>query len=402
MKRFFAAIFSLSFFISCVHKVQGSTLGSSDQEQQTYSLVILSESDFVTTREGVKHPTGYFLSELAGPAIALKKLGHRLIFATPSGKRPTMDQVSNDGKWFKNADSYEEALRFVKEEQGIMTPVSFASLGNRDLSKFESVFVPGGHAPLEDLISNPQLARILNHFHREAKPTALICHGPAALLSAKVEDGWLYAGYGMTAFSSREEKQEEDAGHLDGQMPFYLDAELAKLGAIIDNKDPWQSSSIRHKELITGQNPMSEEEFTGLFLEAIVERKLASVQVRTLNPGDPLSVGVLYSVAQNVFDNSRFDAGYRTLWIGYSNGDSDNFVRRLEPHIELTQESLAPQGLLDYIVYATAGYEIAYQRWTSKEAAEKAFATDSGKRVASDAATFMKPLLYKEIQKNPF
>ncbi len=206
----------------------------------------------------------------------------------------------------------------------------------------------------------------------------------------------------MTAFSSREEKQEEEAGHLDGQMPFYLDAELSKLGAIIENKDPWQSSTVRHKELITGQNPMSEEEFTGLFLEAIVERSLARLQIKTLNPGDSLSVGVLYSVAQYVFDTSMFDTGYRTLWIGYSNGDANKFVTRLEPHIKLTQESLAPHGMLDYLVYAAAGYEIAYQRWTSKEAAEKAFATDSGKRVASDAATFMKPLLYKEIQKNPF
>jgi len=42
-----------------------------------------------------------------------------------------------------------------------------------------------GHAPLEDLKDDKGLGRILLHFHRAQRPTAVICHAPIALLSAK-------------------------------------------------------------------------------------------------------------------------------------------------------------------------------------------------------------------------
>lgn len=42
-----------------------------------------------------------------------------------------------------------------------------------------------GHAPLEDLKDDKDLGRILLHFHRAQRPTAIICHAPIALLSAK-------------------------------------------------------------------------------------------------------------------------------------------------------------------------------------------------------------------------
>ncbi|MBS2036037.1 hypothetical protein JST97_13695 [bacterium] len=40
---------------------------------------------------------------------------------------------------------------------------------------------------MADLITDPHLGRILEHFHRAGKPTAMIGHGPAAALSAQAD-----------------------------------------------------------------------------------------------------------------------------------------------------------------------------------------------------------------------
>lgn len=256
--------------IGCAVQPQTNTIQEAHYTSKPKILIVLSASDHVTTREGTTHKTGYFLSELAGPAIALKQAGYELAFATPNGKHPTMDPISNDQKWFKNSEDLTDALRFVHSESSLKHPLSLESLNDKQLDAFAGVVVPGGHAPLEDLSRNAAVGQVLKYFHNTHKPTGLICHGPAALLSAPTDsNGWLYKGYRMTAFSTAEEQQEENAGRLDGHMPFYLDAQLVKFGATIQNASPWQSNAVRDRELITGQNPMSEEQFTALLLEAL-------------------------------------------------------------------------------------------------------------------------------------
>jgi len=71
------------------------------------------------------------------------------------------------------------------------------------LSNYDIVVIPGGHPPMVDLYMEESLGTILSYFHSQAKPTAAICHGPVALLSAQLVSGsneWPYAGYNITVF----------------------------------------------------------------------------------------------------------------------------------------------------------------------------------------------------------
>ena len=262
---------TLVLLAGCTHKEVSPLATSSPVNNPPQILVLLSGSDHVTTKEGVSHRTGYFLSELTGPGIALERAGLEVVFATPGGKTPSMDPSSNDQKWFKTPGAMADSLDYVRRQIGLKTPLAIESLSDENLSNFIGIFVPGGHAPLEDLANNSEVGRILEFFHNHEKPTALICHGPAALLSAKQGNHWLYNGYMMTGFSAAEEKQEEDAGHLDGHMPFYLDEELRANGGVVSVASPWTSSVVKDRELITGQNPMSEEAFTSVLLEAVIK-----------------------------------------------------------------------------------------------------------------------------------
>ncbi len=90
---------------------------------------------------------------------------------------------TGDVRWFLNAAKYESARGFVATvfKNGVL---SLTDLDSDQLDRFDSVFVPGGHATMEQYPTNAAMGRILLYFHQNAKPTALICHGPAALIGA--------------------------------------------------------------------------------------------------------------------------------------------------------------------------------------------------------------------------
>lgn len=350
-------------------------------------LVVLSAKSYVTTAEGNRHSTGYFLSELVVPAQHLEAAGIALTFATPGGVAPAMDVVSDDAKWFGNDTTQLEAARtFVAVHLSPDSIVNLDQLDEEDLSQFSGILFPGGHAPMEDLLHDAGVARALQYFHQEGRPTGLICHGPAALLAT---EPFLYAGYRMTSFSTAEESQEEQAGHLDGTMPFYLDQALAALGAHVEVGAPWASQAVRDRELITGRNPFSDHAFADLFLEALAEQALDNAKAISyagrLQPGAKTTVMPLPA-----------EGGYRTIWVGGRRDGVTNFVSRLEPHVALTVETFASRGLLGYVVFATPDAEIAEMVWTDRAAAELAFAAPEGQAVAADAGSFMTALLFKE------
>ncbi|MEI7530001.1 MAG: type 1 glutamine amidotransferase domain-containing protein [Elusimicrobiota bacterium] len=233
-------------------------------------LVVMSGADHVTLKSGELHPTGYFLSELTGPALALKAAGYELVFANPTGKEPAMDKTSDSAQWYKTGEDYQLAKAFVAGAAGLKKPRRLASFTDKELSTFSALFVPGGHAPMQDLFKDAGMGKLLAFFHKKGIPTALICHGPAALL-ASAGGKWIYYGYKMSVFSTPEEQQQEKGGALAGLVPFYAAEELSKAGGVVSSTAPWSSYAVQDRELITAQNPMSEGEFTPLLLKAVAE-----------------------------------------------------------------------------------------------------------------------------------
>jgi putative intracellular protease/amidase len=152
--------------------------------------------------------------------------------------------------------------------------ISLARVEQIGYDHFDAVYVPGGHAPMQDLLVSSELGRLLTHFHELGKTTALACHGPIALLStladapgfvaafetqatAKVQSDWIYAGYKLTVFSNREEEMAK--GLLKGgEMKFYPQDALLKAGGEFSQAEvPFASHVVVDRELITGQNPAS-------------------------------------------------------------------------------------------------------------------------------------------------
>ena len=242
-------------------------------------LVVLSDSSKLDLKDGKVFATGFYLNELLQPVKLLLDAGHHVTFATPNGNAPTVDKTSIDKMYFNNDEAelqtYKDLLAQLKLNLPEQSPViSLSRVEQLGYAHFDAVYIPGGHAPMQDLLHSRSLGRLLKDFHQQGKTTALVCHGPIALLStlpdaenftrqlqgAKPVKGsadWIYAGYKMTVISNKEE--EEAKGLLNGgAMKFYPQTALEQAGGLYrSNASNWTPYVVIDRELITGQNPAS-------------------------------------------------------------------------------------------------------------------------------------------------
>lgn len=239
-------------------------------------LVVVSAADFIWVQERDTGrvrttPAGYFLSELAFPLARLLETGSEITFATPGGIEPTMDRVSDSPSllYYKSASEYRTMRELVTSQPGMQHPKVLEELDEEDLAAFDALFVPGGHAPMTDLAKSEAMARVLVHFHENAKPTASLCHGPAAFLAAKP---FPYAGYRMTALSDGEERLQELLNVYDTnvRLTWYVERALDAAGADYErNLVKFTSRVVSDRELVTGQNPQSARALGRAFAEKV-------------------------------------------------------------------------------------------------------------------------------------
>lgn len=240
-------------------------------------LVVLSDEATLDLKAGKTFQTGFYLNELMQPVKMLMDAGHTITFATPQGKAPTLDKGSVNPMFFGGdqaaLDAHAKLLEQLRLTDKDNSPVvSLARVEQQGYARYDAVYVPGGHAPMQDLLTSAALGKVLSAFHKDGKPTALVCHGPIALLSAmpdakgftmKLAQGatptqpkWIYSGYKVTVFTNSEEEASK-AQLGGGEMKFYPETALVKAGLKFSKAANWEGNVVTDRELITGQNPAS-------------------------------------------------------------------------------------------------------------------------------------------------
>jgi hypothetical protein len=76
----------------------------------------------------------------------------------------------------------------------------------------------------------------------------------------------------MTIFSTAEEQQREPL-EIGGKVLFYPDFALRTAGGDVSVLAPWSSYVLQDRELISGQNPFSDQALLKLLLPALVRRR---------------------------------------------------------------------------------------------------------------------------------
>ena len=257
-------------------------------------LVLVSSGHGLPLKDGkVYAGAGYYLNELTVPVRALMKEGYEITFANPKGNTPQLDVNSAIAQFFGGDEAkLQDYLKFKDSLTGLKNPTRISDVIASGLDQYDAVFVPGGHGPMMDLLDDPDAGTVMRHFHKTSKPTAVLCHGPISLLSALPNSkefvaalsagdtagahakaqGWIYAGYKMTIFSTAEEQQREPL-EIGGKVLFYPDFALRTAGGDVSVVAPWGSYVLQDCELISGQNPFSDEALLKLLLPALNRRK---------------------------------------------------------------------------------------------------------------------------------
>ncbi len=256
-------------------------------------LVVLSENQSLKLKENKSYQTGNYLNEFAIPLMTLIDAGFEPVYFTTTGKTPALDKDSISSNYFdKDEKIFNRALNLFNSI-GHSQPLHSLTKFEKSLEGVIAIFVPGGHAPVIDLALDPNLGKLLRWAHEKKVVTALICHGPIALLSAlknprqtlellaegKIKEAkelakdWPYKGYEMTIFSNIEEKIAED-GKLKGKMLYYPADALLLAGGKSISAESWSSHVIEDRELITAQNPNSVNEFSEKLLATVKKKSL--------------------------------------------------------------------------------------------------------------------------------
>ena len=257
-------------------------------------LVLVSSGHGLQLKDGkVYAGAGYYLNELTVPVRALMKEGYEITFANPKGNTPQMDVNSAIAQFFGGDEAkLQDYLKFRDSLTGLNHPARISEVIASGLDQYSAVFVPGGHGPMIDLLDDPDAGTVMRHFHETSKPTAVLCHGPISLLSAlpnstevvgalaagdttgarSKAQGWIYSGYKMTIFSTAEEQQREPL-EIGGKVLFYPDFALRTAGADLSVVAPWKSYVLQDREVISGQNPFSDEALLKLLLLALNGKK---------------------------------------------------------------------------------------------------------------------------------
>ena len=261
-------------------------------------LVLVSSGYGLPLKDGKTYAgAGYYLNELTVPVRALMEEGYEITFANPKGNTPQLDLHSAVPDFFGGSEAkLQDYFKFRDSLTGLKNPTRISEVVASGLDQYDAVFVPGGHGPMEDLLDDPDAGTVMRHFHETSKPTAVLCHGPISLLSALRNSkefvaalsagdasgahvkaqGWIYAGYKMTIFSTAEEQQREPL-EIHGKVLFYPDFALSTAGGDVSVRAPWTSYVIQDRELISGQNPFSDQALLKLLLPALnAQKKVAA------------------------------------------------------------------------------------------------------------------------------
>lgn len=223
-------------------------------------LIVLSSA--TKTLKG--EDTGVFISELAHPFYAIHQHTD-ITFASPTG-HSVIDPSSIE--MFKDDI---ESMSFLKDRADKYQ--NNVPLSQINPAEYDAVFLPGGHGPSLDIITNNDAQRVISRIYQNGKPVAAVCHAGGVLGSVVDKNSEsIYKGRKATAFSNTEEEQ---VGKVDSIAELPEDHIKRHGGIYVKADQPWGECVIvdknAHGVYISGQNPASAKKLGEELLKAIHE-----------------------------------------------------------------------------------------------------------------------------------
>ena len=210
-------------------------------------IVLTSHNQLGNTGE----KTGFWLEEFAAPYYVFKDAGAEITLASPNGGQPPLDPKSELKDFQTDA-----TRRFNADTKSQAQLAETAKLSEVNASDYDTIFYPGGHGPLWDLVNDQNSIQLIESFWAQNKPVSAVCHAPIVLVNAKDENGNpIVKDKEVTGFTN----DEEAAVGLTDVVPMLVENQLIEKGGNYSKADNFTPYMRRDGNLITGQNPASSE-----------------------------------------------------------------------------------------------------------------------------------------------
>ncbi|BDA41140.1 Glyoxalase 3 at C-terminar half [Coccomyxa sp. Obi] len=227
----------------------------------------------VCTSEGVLGdtdvPTGVWAEELAAPYYLFLKKGYLIDIVSIAGGKVPIDPLSVALPYDK-ISIIKHFLADVDLQKKLNSTISVAYI---DPTPYAAIFFPGGHGIAWDGPFSKEIMRIVESAFAAGKVIGAVCHGPAALVNAKITDP-SHPLHGQSILTGKQvtglSNSEEDATGRATLVPFLLEDKLREVGGnYVRGPRDLGPYAIRAGQIITGQNPASSLRAAELVVEAL-------------------------------------------------------------------------------------------------------------------------------------
>jgi putative intracellular protease/amidase len=248
--------------VAADHHMRVDTVSSTPRKV----LIVVANPATATT---VGWRVGFWGAELTHPYYELTERGIEVTIASPDGGKVEMDALSDprdESKW-----SSEDLITmgFVHTPELMALLEDTPKLADLVLDEYDAIMIAGGLAPMFTYRDRQDIHAAIRHFYESEKPTAIYCHGTAALVDLKLSDGsYLVEGRTVTGFSNAEEDYSD---RFVGQtvMPFRVEDALRERGANYVQGGLFKAFTVRDGRLMTGQQQYSGRKVAQMLIEAL-------------------------------------------------------------------------------------------------------------------------------------
>jgi putative intracellular protease/amidase len=244
MKQMIKALLAIPILLLAA-KLYAKGPGSIDRKVKRILIVVTSVGQVSSNGK----PTGLWLEEFAAPYYLFQGAGVEITVASPQGGKAPVDPKSIQPDYLT-----ETTKKFLADPAAQEKLNNTIRLGEVNPRNYDAVYYPGGTGPTWDLPEDRNSIRIIETFYRSGKPTALVCHAPAALKNVHDTHGDpLIKGKKIAGYSN----SEEAAGQSTDMVAFSLEDMVKSEGGTYVKGEDWHSFVVSEGNLITGQNPAS-------------------------------------------------------------------------------------------------------------------------------------------------
>ncbi|KGQ28758.1 glyoxalase III HchA [Gallibacterium anatis] len=254
---FFPSDYSLTQYTSKVTDFDGFKFDKAYNGGKYKVLMIATDERYIEMKNGKLFSTGNHPVEMLLPMLHMHHAGFEIDVATLSGNPVKLEIWAMPEEDKAVMDLYNQYL------PKLVNPKKLADILPEVLSEnspYIAVFIPGGHGVLAGIPHSKEVKSVLNWALNQDKHIITLCHGPASLLAASVDEkaeDYPFKGYEICVFpDALDEGANQDIGYMPGKLQWLVAENLEKLGVKVLNKGI-TGQVHKDRKLLTGDSPLA-------------------------------------------------------------------------------------------------------------------------------------------------